>query len=446
VETSRIESFMLSLFEGQDKVAGPSNDLRVLTVLAGGEAEARSLSSEPAVQATLYQTLADIYRKLGKFDKAERLLSESLQLRQSIYGADHQKIAETLISFAMLRLEQSRNRDAEDFARRALQINLRQFPKADPAIARNMTVLGQALDQNGDLQQSLSILNAALQLESATRAPTADIAETLNVLGDVNLRLSNRQAALADDERARVLHISVYGEIHPLVAEDLNNMAVAYEMGGDRAAAERLYQRALSVTESWYGVDHPNVSLIMASSAQNLLYEGKYVEASKLLNSALAIRRKFFAENDPFVAYIVGIMGKVSLKEGKLDEAQTTFRRVLTNYRVAYGEKNPLVGITIGNLGDVEIERRNYVGAVLLYRQALEHFKGVLPPDHLQVGSAEVRLGDALFRQRQFSEAKPHLSTGHSILTKKGGDPGGWIKLAEKDLASIRGLEESETN
>jgi serine/threonine-protein kinase len=436
-QTSRIESFMLRLFEGNDKDAGPAADLRVLAILDRGEAEARSLNSEPAVQATFYLTLGNIYGKLGQFDRAERLLTASLKARQVLYGADHEKVADVLISFAQMRLQQSRNQEAEDLVRRALQMHLRHLRKSDPAIARDMTYLGQALDQSGDLQESLSVLNSALELQSAKGTPAADIADTLNVLGDVNIRLSNIKAALDEEERARVLHTRVYGEIHPLVAEDLNNMAVAYESVGNRAPAERLYRRALFVTQSWYGVENPKVSILMASSAQNLLYEGKYEEASRLLNSALAIRRKLFPESDPYIAYILGIMGKVSLREGKLDEAHATFEGVLARYRAAYKEKHPLVGITIGNLADVEVQKHNYAGAVLLYQQALDHFKGVLPRDHLQVGSAEVRLGDALFRERQFTEAEPHLSTGRSILIKKGGDPGNWTQLAEADLAAI---------
>jgi tetratricopeptide (TPR) repeat protein len=130
-------------------------------------------------------------------------------------------------------------------------------------------------------------------------------------------------------------------------------------------------------------------------------------------------------------------MGKVSLREGRLEEAHATFERVLAGYRAAYNEKHPLVGITIGNLADVEVQRHNYAGAVLLYQQALEHFKGALPSDHLQVGSAEVRLGDALFRERQFTAAEPHLLMGRAILIKKGGDPGNWTQLSEADLAAI---------
>lgn len=79
----RIQRFMLNLFQGDDKEAGPAGDLRVVTLIDRGVEEAGSLSREPQVQAELYQTLGTMYRKLGKFDRADGLLQSSLKERES---------------------------------------------------------------------------------------------------------------------------------------------------------------------------------------------------------------------------------------------------------------------------------------------------------------------------------------------------------------------------
>src|ERR1700721_1634056 len=76
--TRRIQSFMLNLFQGGDPSAGPADDLRVVTLLDRGAQEARSLDADPAVQAELYETLAGIYQKFGKFDQADALLQSAL--------------------------------------------------------------------------------------------------------------------------------------------------------------------------------------------------------------------------------------------------------------------------------------------------------------------------------------------------------------------------------
>jgi len=63
--TQRIQNFMMNLFQGGDEAAGPSDSLRVITLLDRGVQEAKVLNTEPAVQAELYQTLGGIYAKLG---------------------------------------------------------------------------------------------------------------------------------------------------------------------------------------------------------------------------------------------------------------------------------------------------------------------------------------------------------------------------------------------
>ena len=69
--TQRIQRFMLDLFGGGDKEAGPAQELRVVTLIDRGVQEARTLNTEPEVQAELYLTLGGMYEKLGKFDRAE---------------------------------------------------------------------------------------------------------------------------------------------------------------------------------------------------------------------------------------------------------------------------------------------------------------------------------------------------------------------------------------
>lgn len=63
--TKGLQNFTFNLVNGGDKDAGPSEGLRVDSLIDRGVVEARSLSNEPAVQATLYQTLGVVYQNLG---------------------------------------------------------------------------------------------------------------------------------------------------------------------------------------------------------------------------------------------------------------------------------------------------------------------------------------------------------------------------------------------
>src|SRR4030095_11480255 len=81
--TERIKKFMLNLFDGGDEEVGPSDSLRVVTLLDRGLLEAKTLNNDPKIQGELYQNLGDIYEKLGKFEQADPLLQTALELRNT---------------------------------------------------------------------------------------------------------------------------------------------------------------------------------------------------------------------------------------------------------------------------------------------------------------------------------------------------------------------------
>src|SRR5947209_5869590 len=99
--TQRIQKFMLNLFEGGDQAVGPSDSMRVITLVDRGALEAKTLNSDPKIQAELYQNLGDIYEKLGKFERADALLQTALAQHQSIYGANSPETAEALFELGL---------------------------------------------------------------------------------------------------------------------------------------------------------------------------------------------------------------------------------------------------------------------------------------------------------------------------------------------------------
>src|ERR1700733_11375318 len=151
--TERIQQFMLNLFQGGDPSAGPADDLRVVTLLDRGVQEARSLDTEPAVQAELFETLGGIYLKLGKYDQADSLLQSALRTRQSIFGADSAETAKSLLALGSLRAEQAQYEESERLIRQSLDINKRHLPPNDPAVAKSMVALGTVLADRGEYDQ-----------------------------------------------------------------------------------------------------------------------------------------------------------------------------------------------------------------------------------------------------------------------------------------------------
>jgi serine/threonine-protein kinase len=76
--TRSIQQFTESLFEGGDKSASPSTELKAVELLDRGHKQAASLSGDPEMQADMQETPGGIYQKLGKLDLAEPLLASAL--------------------------------------------------------------------------------------------------------------------------------------------------------------------------------------------------------------------------------------------------------------------------------------------------------------------------------------------------------------------------------
>src|SRR3984893_15929917 len=127
--TQRIQQFTANLFQGGDAAAGPSDSLRVTTIVDRGVQEAKTLNHDPKVQAELYQTLGGIYQRLGKFEPADSLLRSALDQRKSLFGADSPEAAESLTALGLLRSDQAHLEEAEQLVRQGLEMAKRHLPQ-----------------------------------------------------------------------------------------------------------------------------------------------------------------------------------------------------------------------------------------------------------------------------------------------------------------------------
>ena len=167
--TQRIQRFMLDLFGGGDKEAGPAHDLRVVTLIDRGVQEARTLNAEPEVQADLYMTLGRMYEKLGKFDRADSLLKSARKIRGSITGQDSVETAESLVALSLLRTDQGQYQEAERLARQALAIENLRLLRNSPIRAEAVAALGNALQNDGKSEEAIQVLDESVRVQSGPR-------------------------------------------------------------------------------------------------------------------------------------------------------------------------------------------------------------------------------------------------------------------------------------
>src|SRR6202142_4504859 len=269
-QTQTIQRFMLNLFQGGDPSAGPADDLRVVTLLDRGVQEARSLDSEPAVQAELYETLGGIYQKLGKYDQADPLLQSALRTRQSVFGADSTETAKSLLALGSLREEQAQYEESERLIRQSLEMNKRHLPPNDPAIAHSMVALGTVLADRGKYDQSIAILEEAVHRYSAPNSAPVDAADSLHQLANAHFYAGHYEIATVQNQRVLEMNKKIYVERHPRVADIYINLgAIKYDLG-HYPEAEQYGRQALAIVQSWYGKDNPETAIELTILARAL--------------------------------------------------------------------------------------------------------------------------------------------------------------------------------
>jgi serine/threonine-protein kinase len=433
--TERIQRFMLNLFQGGDEAAGPSDTLRVVTLLDRGVQEAKALDSDPAVQAELYETLGSIYQKLGKFDQANSLLDSALQQNTRLFGPDSPEFARSVVALGLLRSDQAQYEEAERLIRRGLDISQRRLPSNHPAVARATFALGKILENRGVYDQAARELEQAVNVQSEPGAPTTDLAASLSELANTDFYAGRYDVSDSLNRQVLAMQRQLYGESHPLVADTLINLGSIQFQLGHYGEAERYERQALDIVQTFYGKDHPETADTMTILGQSLTFEHRLDEASALLHQSLTILEHAYGPVHPRVAYALNELGNIALRQQKLDDAEQDFSRVVEIYRSVYGDNHYQISVAQSNLGGVYVERKEYVRAERLFREALARYSKTLPANHLNVGITRIRLGGALAGERRYPEAEVESRAGYDILMKQTSPTVKWLQSARRDLA-----------
>lgn len=434
--SSRIEGFMLSLFQGGDELAGPAESLTVRSLLDRGVREAVALDGEPATQAELFATLAGLQQRLGRHAEADTLLARSLDIRRRLYGPEHPDVAATLIALGALRIDQARLDEAEPFLRDGVAMAERQLPATDPRVIAGHQTLGLWHQERSEWPEAIAQQEDVLR-RLATRGDTGvergtalvHLASTHFYAGSLDASDSLNRVAMAIFRRAR-------GDRHPLVAEALINLGAAEFERGRYAAAEGYYREAVARATAWYGDDHPATASALTMLGRALNFQARDPEATAVLQQALAVQERALGPEHPRVASALNDLATIAMRNGRYDEAQAMWLRTERIYRTIHGEHHWLLGVARSNLGSVLMRKAQYPEAERYLRSAVALFTESQGAAHLNTGIARIKLGRSLLNQRRYREAAAESAGGLAVLRALDEAPQGFIDAARTDLAA----------
>jgi tetratricopeptide (TPR) repeat protein len=462
--------FLVDLFRISDPSEARGNSVTAREMLDKGAARVDSeLANQPSIQATLMDTLGTVYMGLGLYSQARPLLDRAVATRRNLIGdeprllsdslshlgdvltrqaqfdaaekvyreaisvdasrpkdrASQVQLANALYGFGVLLARQGRYADAQQNLREALKRQQALYGAVDPDVARTLKDLAQALEDGGDLNAALPLMQSAVAMQRQLRGnePHPDLAEAINDLA----LLHQLRGDYDDSEKfyleSMAMKRRLYGDKHPEIANALENLASAMQDKGDLARAEPLYRQALAMWRALLGDTHPEVAMALHNLASLQYSRGDTAQALASQRESLAIYREIFPQDNPTVAQELNLIGFWLTMAGEYSEADRDIQEALAMRRRLLGERNPAVASSQVALATLQLAQHRYADALETARSALDIYSAALSPTHWRTAVSMSAQGAALTGLGRYAEAEPLLTKSASLLSKDGGAP-----------------------
>ena len=365
-----VSEFLIDSFKRADPSRARGKEITAREILDSGALRiASELHAQPALQATLLDTIGSVYLSLTLPADAQPLIEQGLAVRRSLFG------------------EQSLD------------------------VARSLYSLNRVYELKGDLSTAESLAEESLNITRArTGADSLDTANSLCRLGVIKHQqweLDRAEELFGDCLRIRMARL---GRDHEQVTVPLDNLARIARERGDFATAERLYREAIEIDRRTHGEDHPQYIRHVANLAISLHDEGNLDAAGPLYKEALDLSRRILGTEHFDTVDVMTSYGRYQMDRGQLQEAQQTYETVLQLNRKLRGERHPYVGYSLESLGRLSFRQQRLEAAERYYREALGIYREKLPEGHAYIAAALTKLGRVLLESGKPREAESILT------------------------------------
>jgi serine/threonine-protein kinase len=395
-----VQKFLVGLFAAADPDQSLGAEVTARQLLDAGVAELeRGLTGEPEVQAALFDTVAQIERRIGRYDSAERLARGAVERRESLAGADSSAAAAARLTLAEVLHARGELDPAVAEFEQALAVLARR-PGADPAeVTRGLAGLASSEYYRGQTERALALADEVLERQRRAHGDAhAETAMARLARGQMHELAGRYEAARADIEAALAVLESTLGPEHPRTSEARLALAELVGFLGDRPRAQQLFAQATAALRRALGDDHVLVGHALVKHALVFLNDGRSADADRVLGEALAI---FTALGHFEAASCERLLGHSLLTQDRPAEAAERFARAHEQFRSRLGERHVYTLAALGNLGtarvrqgDLRAGRKALVDAIAGLEQVQGESSDDLRQPLLSLGEAARREGD----------------------------------------------------
>jgi tetratricopeptide (TPR) repeat protein len=413
-------NFMVGLFNVVDPSENRGNQITAKEILdKGAKRIDQELSAQPAIQATLMETIGAVYTSLSLYDQAIPLLRSALDKRRTLHGEEHVEVARSLDRLCEALKLKAEYEPAKQMCSDALSVRRELLGSEDVDTGRSMYELADLLSRMEDFQKAEPLFRESLLVrQKLFGARNAEVAQSLEGLALNLYDQGNYMDAEKLLREAVAMRRQLYDGPHPDLAEAINNLGFVIDETGNSKEAEQLFREALAMKRVVFGNDHHEIATSLNNVAYALYEQRKYDEAQIFYESALEMQRKLLTPDHPDVAMTLNNLAFVVHDKGDLKNAIELSKSSLDTYKRTLGSENPSVARAMNNLAIWMVEIGDLESAEKLLREALELRRKTLGPEHADVASTMTLLASVMVETGRYAEARDLSADAEKLYLK----------------------------
>lgn len=406
----RTADFMIDLFQVSDPGEARGKTVTAREILVKGADRIESdLAGEPAIQASLMNTMGQVFTGLGLYGDARQLLEQSLERRRRLAGIRGKELNESLYYLANVLTLQADYESAEALYQEALEQLKNSEDTAGTAISDNLAGLAELYYQTGQYEKAEPVLREVLALRQELLEPgDPAIADAMEELG-LNMYDQGRHedAERLIREALELRRSRLGGEPHPDISENLSNLGLVLHTIGRYEETEALYREAMTMDRRLYGDTHPHIAVDLGNLAELYGNEGDFEKAEAMYREALDIQVETLGQSHPETARTWNNLAYVYYYAGDMPSAWEAMNRSIATLQAVHGGEHPDVARAQSTLGRWLAEEGEPAAAEAVLRQALSQQERLLDADSDATALTRMALADLLTREGRAEEALP---------------------------------------
>jgi eukaryotic-like serine/threonine-protein kinase len=417
-----ILGFVWNIFESVDPEISQGDTLTVFELMENSIPEIVKFKNEPNLQAELFYVSAQIYTKLGFWQRGVELYNSGLEVHSRLprNKANEMIKANMLQDLALSHRNLTAPKLADSIIDISLYIHQKHPPLGTPekhVIALN--VKSRIMSDLAQYDQSIEYATQALQIFNAyTSDPHIEKVRSLTLVASALGYLSRYDEALISINDA----ILMIDQLEPGV----NSMKLlTYSTYSSLLAKKGLIEQAIENDKKIYrmkievyGPNKPITLVTLSNMASKYFQLKDYIRSDSINLIALEHYRNIFGDHHNFTNSTLYNLGNSYYSQHRFDEALIYLNQSLQSDIINHGETHPYVAGTLRTIGLIHFNLNELMEAEAKFLKALEILKLNFGEKHHNIASLYSHMAELHFKKGGFNLSKKYFETAIAMAVE----------------------------